>query len=105
MKNLNLIGRAILNSLGVLIYISLVSLILNNAANIFGPMNNKILGPIIFLMLFVFSALVTSGLVLGKPLLLYIEGLKKEGLKLFFYTGISLFILLLLSFAILFLVK
>jgi hypothetical protein len=104
MKNSNLIGRAILNSLGVLIYVSLVSLILNNGEKVFGQMN-KIIGPSVFLMLFVLSASVTGGLVLGKPILLYLEGFKKEGIKLFIYTGLSLLALILLSFMILFLMK
>jgi len=105
MNNSQLIKRAILNSLGVLIYVSLVATVLNNAAKIFGPLNNSMAGPIVFLMLFVFSALVTCSLVLGKPLLLYMEGLKKEGIKLFLYTGASLFVLLLLAFAIMILIR
>jgi len=104
MENSKLITRAILNSLGVFIYILVVASILNNANRFAGPMN-KVIGPVVFLMLFVFSALLTGGLILGKPLLLYFEGLKKEGIKLLVYTGVSLFILLLLLIAVLFWVR
>lgn len=102
MSQSKLIARATISSLGVLAYIALVSLILNNASQIFGTMNKGLLGPVAFLLLFVFSTLLTGGLILGKPIMLYLDGLKKEGLKLFIYTGISLFILLLLIFLILF---
>ena len=105
MKNSSLINRAILDSLGVLAYISLISLFMNNAERIFGSTDKKIISPIVFLMLFVFSALVTSGLVLGKPMLLYLDGSKKEGVRLFIYTGLSLFVLLLIVFAALFWIR
>lgn len=105
MKNSKLILTAVLNSLGVAIYVSLISLVMNNGDKIFGANDNEIITPIAFLMLFVFSALVTSGLILGKPLMLYFDGQKKEGLKLLFYTGISLFILMILIFLSLALTK
>ena len=104
MENSKLITRAILNSLGVLIYVLIVASILNNANRIVEPMN-KVIGPVVFLMLFVFSALLTGGLILGKPLLLYFEGFEKEGIKLLIYTGVSLFILLLLLIAVLFWIR
>ena len=40
-----------------------------------------------FLMLFVFSALLTGYLVLGKPIMMYVDGQKKEAVRLLFYTG------------------
>jgi len=97
MKNSKLIITAILNSLGVAVYIFLVSLIMNNGEKIFNKMTGTI-APVAFLLLFVFSALVTGGLILGKPIMLYLDGQKKEGVKLLFYTGASLFILLILVF-------
>jgi len=108
MKNSKLIGQAALNALGVAVYVFLVSLVINNAAVIFGPMNpasNKIIAPIAFLLFFVFSALLTGGLVLGKPITLYLDGQKKEGVKMLIYTGACLFILLIIIFAGLILIK
>ena len=46
----------------------------------------------------VLSAIVVGGLVLGKPILLYVDGNKKDGLALLFYTIFWLFVLLVLSF-------
>jgi len=42
--------------------------------------------PIIMLMLFVFSAALTGFLMLGKPIMWYFDGKKKEAWSLFFYT-------------------
>jgi len=98
MKNSKLIMAATLDSLGVVVYIFLVSLIMNNGEKIFGSMANSAIAPVAFLLLFVFSALVTGGLILGRPIILYLDGQKKEGLKLLFYTGASLLVLLILVF-------
>ncbi len=100
MKNSKLFWLSALNSLGVAIYVFLVVLFLNNAQNILGPQDNKILSPMIFLLLFVFSALLTGFLVLGRPIMLYINGLKKEGLRALLYTGLGLFIILIIVFII-----
>ena len=96
---------AILNSGGVAIYIFLVTSIMRNGDKIFGAVDNKTFAPVAFLLLFVFSALITGGLVLGKPIILYADGQKKEGIKLLFYTGVSLFILMALIFLTLILIK
>ncbi len=95
MKNSKLIMLAILNSLGVGVYVFLVSLIMNHGSKIFGEKDTAVT-PVAVLLLFVLSALVTSGLVLGRPIMLYLDGQKKEGVKLLVYTGLSLFVLLIL---------
>ena len=89
-----LVYLSILNSLGVLVYVSLVVLFMNNAEKIFGKMNNNSFAPIIFLLLFVLSALITGSLVLSKPAMLYLDGQKKEGITLLFYTIVSLAVIL-----------
>ncbi len=104
MKNSKLIMLAILNSLGVAVYVFLVSLIMSHGSKIFGEKDTAVT-PIAVLLLFVLSALVTSGLVLGRPVTLYLDGQKKEGVKLLVYTGLSLFVLVLLTFSIMILIK
>lgn len=96
---------AALNSFGTLIYIFLVSLIMSNGEKIFGAADNRVLSPIIFLLLFILSALVTGFLILGKPLMLYLDNQKKEGVRLLFYTGACLFVLLVFFAVVLFLIK
>lgn len=78
---------------------------MNNASHWFGEEDKEIITPIVVLLLLVFSALVTGVLVLAKPLMLYIDGKKKEGVKLLFYTGLSLFVLILLASLVLLISK
>lgn len=93
MKNSKLVLLSVLNSLGVLVYVSLVTLFMNNAQIIFGKADN-FLAPVIMLTLFVLSALITGSLVLGKPIMLYFDGQKKESIKLLVYTAVSLAVIL-----------
>ena len=85
MKDLKLIKYALASSLCTFVYIMLVVLVMNNGEHIFGKMKS-IWGPIAFLLLFVTSASVTGGLVLGRPVYLFLSGQKVEAVKLFLYT-------------------
>ncbi|MFZ4648719.1 MAG: hypothetical protein ACOYMB_03770 [Patescibacteria group bacterium] len=105
MKNSTLAKWGAIHAFGVLVYVFLLATFFNRASDWFGQADQKIITPVAALMLFVFSALVTGGLVLGKPLMLYSDGHKKEGVKLLFFTGIGLFILMLLVFSVLLLMK
>ncbi|MDO8592657.1 MAG: hypothetical protein Q7R92_02705 [bacterium] len=91
-----LIWRSVLNSLGVLAYVSLVVTFMQNAERMFGKEDNALTG-VIVLMLFVLSALITGLLVLGRPIMLYLDGKKAEAVKMLIYTGASLFVLLLFA--------
>lgn len=96
----NLILRSFLNALGVSAYVAVVATVMQNGEKIFGKFN-QIIGPIAFLMLFVLSAGITGGLVVGKPLLLYFDNRKSEAVRLFIYTlcwlALGVVILLLVS--------
>jgi hypothetical protein len=80
-----LIKRSFLNALATAIYISGLISLMFNAERLFGEVENMLV-PIGMLMLFVLSASVTGGLVLGKPMFMYLNGQKAEGIKLFVYT-------------------
>lgn len=97
-KNLKLIS--LLNALGVCVYILLVSFIMYNGNTLFGKEDNFLM-PIAFLLLFVFSAAVTSTLVLGRPIMFYLENKKNEAVKLFFYTLGWIFLFMILVFGLL----
>lgn len=101
MKNLQLFKRGIIHSFGVFVYIFLVVSFMNQASTWFGEDDREIITPIAIMLLFVFSALVTSGLVLAKPIMLYLDGLKKEALKLLLFTGLGLFVFMIIVFLIL----
>jgi len=100
MNNNYLVKRAIGNALGTAAYVFLVSQIMTRGEQLFGNVENSFLAPMVFLLLFLFSALVTGYLVLGKPIMMYADGQKKEAVRLLFYTGASLFVLMLIGFII-----
>ncbi len=95
MKNSKLVIYALADSLGVFLYVSGVAWFLFNAEKLFGKMQD-FWGPTAMLLIFILSALVTGSLVLGRPIYLYLKGLKTESIKLLFYTIISLFIITLI---------
>lgn len=61
--------------------------------------------PIFMLLLLVLSVAVMGVLIFGKPLMLYLDGAKKEGVKLLLYTIGFLFIMTLVSSIILMIIK
>ncbi len=105
MKNSILTRWGATHAFGVLVYVILLTSFMNKANDWFGSNDKGIVTPVAALMLFVLSALVTGGLVLGKPLMLYLDGQKKEGVKLLVFTGISLFVYTVLVFAVLLILK
>jgi len=98
MKN-NLWLHALAHSAVLLAYIAGVAWIMQHAETIFGKMQN-FWGPVAFLLLFVFSALISGLLVLGRPAYLFLDGQKKEALKMLFYTASWLFAITILMLAL-----
>lgn len=99
MKKSKLILTSFLCSAGVLGYIILVAAFLNNAGRWFGETDN-FWSPVIFLMLFVFSALITGLLVLGYPIWLYLENKKKDAALFLGYNAGWLLAILVIAFII-----
>jgi hypothetical protein len=95
MNNKKILAWSFVNSVGVLVYVALVATIIQNGEKIFGQMKN-FAGPIAFLLLFVFSALVTGLLVLGRPVYLFLDGFKKESVKMLLYTVGWMFLIMVL---------
>lgn len=91
----------LLQALGVTAYISIVSIVMNNAEKIFGKMDN-VIGPVTFLTMFATSALVCGLLVFKKPYELFFDGKKKEAVDVVMYTAVSLFLILLILFGMMF---
>jgi len=104
MKNSDFIKRGFLFAAGLFFYVMLVATIMSHAATVFGD-KKTLLGPVVFLMLFVFSATISGGLVFGYPAWLFLNGKKKESLKQLFYTILFIFIILIMSFTVGFLVR
>lgn len=84
----NVLGSAFVHATGTAAYVVLIASFLNAMPRIFGntPMEPTIFIPIMMLLLFIISASVTGFLVLGKPILWYLDGHKKEAVTLFFST-------------------
>jgi hypothetical protein len=94
MKNKQLV--AFLCALGVVVYTTIIAFIMQHGEQIFGKMNN-LLGPVVFLMLFVLSAAIVGALVLGKPVMMYLDGEKKDAVKMFAETMLWLFVATLIA--------
>lgn len=103
-KNSKLFLMSVLHSLGVLAYVALVVTFMSNAEKFLGKEDNSLTG-IVVLMLFIVSALITSSLVLGKPVMYYLDGKKKEAIKLLFYTMGDLFALFIIVLVVFVLIR
>jgi len=99
MKNSKLVFYALANSLAVFLYVSGVAWFLFNGEKIFGQQEKNFWMPVALLLTLIISATITGSLVLGRPILLYLKGLKTESIKLLFYTIISLFVITLIVLA------
>lgn len=97
MKKMNLYLQGLINVVLAGVYISLVALFISHAESIFGKQDGGFLGTIVFLMLLVLSASVMGVLILGKPIMMYIDGQKKEGVKLLGITIGWIFVFILLA--------
>ena len=86
MNKNNLIKIAFINAFGVLAYISIFAFAITHLQKWFQPKGDTWLSPVLFLSVFIVSACITGSLILLKPILLYIEGQKKEAVNLFFFT-------------------
>ena len=93
---------AFFQALGLFLYCSLIAVLFWKGNAWFGPVPNYI-GPLLFLTLFVTSALICALLVLGYPFILFWEEKKtREAVKLVGYTAVWLaFFILVILFTIL----
>lgn len=93
--------RSFINSFAATVYIALVAIFMFNIEDLLGQSGkpDTFLAPLAMLLLFVLSASVVSGLILGKPILLYLNGAKSEGIKMFIQSLLWLFVFAVLVFA------
>jgi len=98
------IKYSIIDSLSTAVYIALVVLVLYSLNHSSTGIKQTILIPILMLTLFVFSAALTGSLVLGRPILWYLDGKKKEAVNLFVYTLWILLLIILFLLVIIFVI-
>ena len=97
-----IIRRAFIDSVATFLYIILIVSFIFSMQFFSGQKDNIII-PISMLLLFVCSAAITGFLVFGKPVMLYIDGKKREAGSSFVYTLGILFLITVISF--IFLIK
>ena len=73
------------NTLVAVIYIFLVSQIMQNGGKLFGEADNMFT-PFVVLLLFTLSAAVVGGLVFGQSLMLFLDNKKKDGVTAAIYS-------------------
>ena len=96
MKKISLPFIGFLQALGIMFYCSLVGVLFWQGNNLFGP-PFTFLGPTLFLVLFIVSAVVCALLALGYPFILFWEKKQtKEAIRLVAYTTAWLFFFFLL---------
>ncbi|MBI5654584.1 hypothetical protein HZC53_02965 [Candidatus Uhrbacteria bacterium] len=100
MKTPKLYLVSLASTAGVIFYISFVAWLMTNLGGWIDVPNQKLIGPLIFLTLFVLSATVVGSLVLGYPIWLYFENKKKDAVRLFGYNVVFLFLMLVLLVAL-----
>lgn len=99
----DIIKHACINSLLTALYVGLVASFLFYVPRFFEFVEkpDTVFAPIMMLMLFVFSASITATLILGKPILWYLDEKKEEAINLFLYTLFIFFIIMVVAFILL----
>ncbi len=88
-----LVKKAVLNAVGVTAYVLALTWFMNHAQQLSGTQQPDWLVGTFMLLLFMVSACVTGALVLLKPILMYLDGAKRDALRLLAYTVVSLVII------------
>jgi hypothetical protein len=101
MQGEKIVTHSLLHALMATGYVMLVSFIMQHADRLLGP-DKTILAPVSVLMLFTLSAAVMASLVFGRPLMLYLDGKKKDAVKMAGGTigFLALITLLIIAFSI-----
>lgn len=86
MKSTKILRHSFIHALGVLAYVALVAIFMQNGEKVFGRVEDTIFGPIMVLMLLVVSATISGSLVFLKPAMMYFNGQKKEGIQMLMFT-------------------
>lgn len=92
MTTSKIIRHSLINAVLASGYVAMVAQIMRSGETVFDGMNNAY-APIAFLLLFVVSAAVMTILIFGQPVIWYLDGFKKQGIRLAIYTVALLFII------------
>lgn len=76
--------RGLVPAFGIFSYILSISLFMSNSSRWFGKMDNHFFAPVLFLTLFVVSAMVCGLMMFYKPYLLFMEKKYKDAVNIVF---------------------
>ncbi len=79
MIDMHIFKQSLSYSAGAVLYIATIATVMQNTEKIFGAEDIAILAPMGFLLLLVVSAATMGILIFGKPIMLYVDGKKREG--------------------------
>lgn len=82
----NAITYALLHAVLTAAYVGLVGTLMQNGEKIFGQVDDVPFAPAGFLLLFVISAAITGLLVFARPIMWYLDGAKRDAIRLALYT-------------------
>lgn len=102
-NGLKLREQAIMYSFLAFVYVVLVGLLMNNGSKLFGE-NDNVGAPAVLLLL-VLSVAVMGILIFGKAMLMYLDGEKKDAVKLVIYNIICLFTITIFYLGTLFIIN
>ncbi len=94
------VKRAVVDAVSTFVYVVLVALFMSYFEGS-APQEDTVFVAIPILLLFVCSAAITGFLVFGKPVMLYLDGKKRESVLLLSYTLVILFVITLVAFGFL----
>ncbi len=100
MPDKKIIKQSLFLSALAVLYVAVVATIMRNAQQLFGGGKDSALAPIGILMLLVVSAATMGMLIFGKPVMLYIDGKKREAVAMAVCTIGSLAVFTVLVFVI-----
>ena len=104
MSILNIIKKSLINAGLAALYVFILTFIMSNNKSIPKGAPEFLIG-MGMLLIFVISATIMGYLVLGKPILMYLDGAKKEAVKLFYLTVTWLILIAVTIFSCLVLLK
>lgn len=96
MTKKSILRYALAEVVAAVLYVLFISVFFSQAEKIFGP-EDTMLSPVVFLLLLVFSVAMMAMTIFGRSIMWYLDGQKKEAVKLLFYKLAYLFVFMVLA--------
>ncbi len=101
MPDMKIVKQSLCYAASAALYVAVVATIMQNAGRLFGSDKpDSVLAPISILLLLVVSAATMGLLIFGKPVMLYIDGQKREAVQMVVATTAALAIFTILLFVV-----